>query len=146
MNQIILIFLFTGCVIPNLGELRVQQNARMCTDPGYAYEAGYNRGLARGRLDTTWVDASCAPEARAQVRQAYQNGFDRGVSNAPTVLHVSGAAQGCRFSSDCGDGRSCRADASGTNVCMGNGIAGDACWFSSDCTSGSCNVSARVCR
>jgi hypothetical protein len=52
----------------------------------------------------------------------------------------------CTFSSDCGDDRSCRADANGTKVCMGGGYAGDPCWFSSDCVSGSCDSSAKTCR
>jgi hypothetical protein len=65
----------------------------------------------------------------------------RQVQRAP-----SADVETCTFSSDCGDGRSCRADAAGTNVCMGGGYAGEPCWFSSDCVSGSCDSGAKVCR
>jgi len=60
------------------------------------------------------------------------------------VPAASNDVETCTFSSDCGEGRSCRADRDGTNVCMGGGYAGDPCWFSSDCVSGSC--SEKVCR
>jgi hypothetical protein len=120
---------------------------RMCGDANYAYESGYNSGLERRRLDTTWVDTTCVPEARQQVRTAYQTGYEQGMQHAPIVVNGLGggggtgytAASSCTFSSDCGDGQSCRRDsASGANVCMGGGYAGDACWFSSDCVSNEC--------
>jgi hypothetical protein len=120
---------------------------RLCADPNAAYEAGYNTGAKRGRLDTGWVESQCAPQVQQQTRQAYQSGFNTGIANAPAIVHtgvIVTSQQTCRFSSDCGEGQSCRADASGTEVCMGGGYAGDACWFSSDCVSGSCD--AKVCR
>ena len=102
--------------------------------------------LERRRLDTSWVDASCAPERQPGIRQSYQTGFQAGIEQAPIVVQGVGQSGGvisvsehCTFSSDCGDGRTCRG-----NQCMGNGYAGDACWFSSDCVSDSCN--SRVCR
>jgi hypothetical protein len=129
---------------------RIEQ---LCGDANFAYETGYNDGLARKRLDTSWT-TSCMPEFAQQARASYQNGYAGGIEHAPIVVRGVGGGGGggayyssgetCRFSSDCGEGRSCRADASGTNVCMGDGYAGDPCWFSSDCVSGSCN--SKVCR
>jgi len=144
--------------IPMMSSREIQEaNARhyqrMCGDLNYAYETGNNDGLKRRPLDTGWVDMQCAPDYRQDVRQAYQSGYQTGMQNAPIVVEGRGfgrgggytSAQTCRFSSDCGGGDySCRADSSGTNVCMGNGYAGDPCWFGSDCLSGSC--SAKVCQ
>lgn len=133
---------------------RIEQ---MCGDPNFAYETGYNDGLARKRLDTSWT-MRCAPAYAQEARTSYQNGYAGGIEHAPIVVRGIGGGGGgggrgytssgetCRFSSDCGEGRSCRADASGTNVCMGDGYAGDPCWFGSDCVSGSCDGGAKVCR
>jgi len=150
----------TACVLPintrATQQAQAQQYQRMCADPNYAYETGNNDGMKRRQLDTQWVGYYCAPQVQNDVRTAYQNGYQLGIQNAPVVVEGRGfggggrggyysSAQTCTFSSDCGgDGYSCRADASGTNVCMGYGSVGDACWFSSDCLSGSC--SGRVCR
>jgi hypothetical protein len=150
----------TACF--NLGALSRRDEAaerqrieQMCADPNVAYENGYNDGLARKRLDTAWANR-CMPEYAENARASYQNGYAGGIEHAPIVVRgsVNGGGGGryyssgetCRFSSDCGDGRSCRADNSGTNVCMGDGYAGDPCWFGSDCNSGSCDGSAKVCR
>ena len=127
-------------------QAQMQHIQRMCMDPNYAYEAGYNAGLDRKRLDTTWVDTSCGYDMRENIRSAYQGGYNTGIANAPIVVPVRGSSrpaysytEKCTFSSDCGDGRTCR-----SNQCMGQGYAGDACWFSSDCLSDSC--SGRVCQ
>lgn len=149
----------TACF--NLGAMTRRDEAaeqrrieQMCGDPNVAYENGYNDGLARKRLDTSWANR-CMPEYAENARTSYQNGYAGGIEHAPIVVRgsVSGgggryysSAETCRFSSDCGEGRSCRADNSGTNVCMGDGYAGDPCWFGSDCNSGSCDGSAKVCR
>lgn len=151
MNRLFVLSFVVACIPMSRGDTmaaRNQQIARMCSDTGYAYETGYNDGLGRRRLDTSWAQ-SCAPQVQADVRRAYQGGFDRGISNAPTVIQTRAeytASATCRFSSDCGAGQSCRADASGTQVWMGGGYAGDACWFSSDCVSDSCDGAAKVCR
>lgn len=117
--------------------------AKMCANPDYAYEVGYNAGHDRKRLDTTWVDMNCAPATRDQVRYNYRSGYEAGIARAPLVVPARARTysyvERCTFSSDCGEGRTCR-----QNQCMGHGYAGDACWFSSDCLSGSCD--ARVCR
>lgn len=55
---------------------------------------------------------------------------------APTVAPRAGVA--CTFKSDCQAGQTCRKDEHGASVCMGNGSAGDACWFASDCVSQRC--------
>ncbi len=129
---------------------------RMCNDSNYAYESGYNAGLERKRLDTTWVDTGCMGSAQAQhTRASYQSGYQSGVQHAPIVVRGTGTSAApaggtstseCTFSSDCGADRSCRADAAGVKVCMGGGYAGDACWFSSDCLSDSCDGSSKTCR
>ena len=142
------IALAASCVpMGHYQQMNQQHVARMCQDANYAYESGYNSGLERRRLDTTWVDTSCMPAWRAQIRQSYQTGYEQGMSHAPIVVNGMGGGGGargavyvsepsCTFSSDCADGQSCRRDsASGANVCMGGGYAGDACWFSSDCVS-----------
>ena len=126
-------------------QARQQQVQRMCGDPNYAYETGYNDGLKRARLDTDWVDVSCSYEMRPHVRSAYQSGYNTGIANAPFAVPRGGtyavAGERCTFSSDCGEGRTCRA-----NQCMGEGYAGEACWFSSDCLSGSCDLSNKTCK
>jgi len=137
-------FVLAGCLFPmsraDLEAANAQHFQRMCNDQNYAYETGYNSGLKRRALDTAWVDTSCAPEWRPYVRTAYQNGYQTGIQHAPVVIPGGGGgggyatAVGCTFSSDCGTGQTCR-----SNQCMGNGWAGDACWFSSDCISGSCD-------
>lgn len=153
----------SACVLPmSAADMRAAQARhyqRMCADPNVAYETGNNDGLARRPLDTSWADTYCHPDYRQQVRTAYQSGYQTGMQNAPIVVEGRGFggggrsryqasyAQSCTFSSDCGgDGYSCRADLSGTNVCMGYGGAGDACWFGSDCLSGSCNGATRECK
>ncbi|HEY5948742.1 MAG TPA: hypothetical protein VIV40_24795 [Kofleriaceae bacterium] len=147
--------LSTACI--NLARRDEAAEARraeqMCGDPNFAYESGYNDGLARKQLDTSWT-MRCMPEYAQQARTSYQTGYAGGIEHAPIVVRGMGgggraaysSGETCRFSSDCGEGRSCRADASGTNVCMGDGYAGDACWFSSDCVSGSCDSGAKTCR
>jgi hypothetical protein len=85
------------------------------------------------------VLVACVPMSRGG------GGFATGPAPARHVQRGPSAdVETCTFSSDCGEDRSCRADASGMNVCMGGGYAGDPCWFSSDCVSGSC--SDKVCR
>ena len=150
---------FAACVMPmssqEIHEANMRHVQRMCGDPNYAYETGYNHGLERKRLDTSWVDTSCMPEWRQQVRASYQQGYTSGMEHAPVVVRGVGGGGGvrvysstetCRFSSDCGEDRSCRPDNSGTKVCMGGGYAGDPCWFSSECVSNSCDVAAKTCR
>lgn len=145
----ILALFVAGCLFPmsraDIEAANAQHIQRMCTDQNYAYESGYNAGLKRRQLDTTWVDTSCAWEWRPYVRERYQAGYQAGIQNAPLVVPVRGGiyavAERCTFSSDCGEGRTCRA-----NQCMGNGYAGDPCWFSSDCLSDSCDISAKVCK
>lgn len=148
-----------ACVIPmstrDAQEAQMRQYQRMCGDANYAYETGNNDGMKRRQLDTSWVNMYCAPQYQEQVRTAYQSGYQLGIQNAPVIVEGRGFgggggrsssyAQTCTFSSDCGgDGYSCRQDNSGTNVCMGYGSTGDACWFGSDCLSGTC--SHKVCR
>ncbi|MGE0868442.1 MAG: hypothetical protein AB7P03_07770 [Kofleriaceae bacterium] len=124
---------------------------RLCSDLNYAYETGYNAGLKRAPLDTSWIGFNCAPAWQPYVRERYQNGYLLGSQNAPAVLQIHGArpyagpgyryVESCRFSSDCGEGRTCRA-----NQCMGLGVPGDVCWFPSDCLSSSCDIAEKVCR
>lgn len=138
-----------ACVIPMNHEQIAAQNAqhyqRLCSDQNYAYETGFNTGAKRKPLDTAWVDTTCAPEWRPAIRSSYQNGYQAGIANAPIVVPIRAGVvatvESCRFSSDCGEGRTCR-----QQQCMGQGYAGDACWFSSDCLSDSCDVAAKVCR
>lgn len=160
MNPKALLFVLplTACV--NLHARSQQQLAydhqRACTDAAFAYESGYNAGIQRTQLDTSWVDYTCTVSYRARTRDQYMAGYNNGMANAPIVIqgtvHHTGSVgvgysgESCRFASDCGEGRSCRADASGQSVCMGGGYAGDACWFSSDCVSDSCDISSKTCR
>ena len=72
------------------------------------------------------------------------NRSNRGEAPAAPRPVTASSVETCTFSSDCGEDRSCRADANDTKVCMGGGYAGDPCWFSSDCLSDSC--SNKVCR
>jgi hypothetical protein len=112
--------------------------------------------MERAALDTNWADQYCQPDYRDQARQSYQNGYHKGIESAPIVVrsNVQRSTYGrtyvpqseCRFSSDCGAGQSCRRDRSGANVCMGGGGYGDACWFSSDCLSDSCDGRTKTCR
>lgn len=144
MRLVSSLLLLTGCVFPDIEQANAQHIQRLCNDGNYAYETGYNAGLKRTRLDTTWIDTSCAPEVRVRIRENYHAGYDIGVANAPLVVPSSRrtyvVTERCTFSSDCGEGRTCR-----SNQCMGEGFAGDACWFSSDCLSGSCD-SEKVCK
>jgi hypothetical protein len=140
--------LFAGCLFPmsqaDIERANAQHLQRLRNDQNYAYETGYNAGLKRSRLDTTWIDRSCAPEVQVRIREHYHAGYNIGVSNAPLVVPARSrtyvVAEHCTFSSDCGDGRTCR-----DRQCMGEGFIGDACWFSSDCLSGTCNYSEKVC-
>jgi hypothetical protein len=146
MRRLIFASLFVFACVPLHRDdgARIQ---RMCLDPNAAYEAGHNQGLQRGRLDTTWVDSHCAPERANSIRTAYHEGYNAGIANAPIMVKqthshsVSSTSESCRFSSDCGEGQTCR-----SNQCMGNGWRGDACWFSSDCNSNNCDGSTRTCR
>src|SRR5512139_614636 len=142
-RSIALALLLTGCLLPNIQASNREHVQRMCNDQNYAYETGYNAGVKRLRLDTTWVDTGCAPETRTRIREHYHAGYNNGIANAPLVVPRATTysyVERCTFSSDCGDGRTCR-----SNQCMGQGYAGDACWFSSDCLSDSCDLSAKVC-
>ena len=156
------LFLFTvlvtvaGCLFPSMGGSNQQSNqqnmVRLCSEQNYAYEAGYNAGLKRMQLDTTWVDANCAPTWVPTIRERYQTGYNLGIQNAPIVVQNQGGGGGgrstvilssterCTFSSDCGEGRTCR-----SNQCYGEGYAGDPCVFSSDCVSNDCDLSTKVC-
>jgi hypothetical protein len=142
--MVALTFGVSACVA-HLQASHEQQVQRMCTDPQYAYETGYNRGMERERLDSSWIEAHCAPEMHASVRESYLSGYDAGASNAPsTIVTVeatpSQAVRSCTFSRDCGgDGYKCRRWGGG-NVCMGYGSPGDPCTFSSDCLGGSCRM------
>ncbi len=122
---------------------------RLCGEPQYAYEQGYNAALKRQPMDTLWVEQYCLPESQPSARQSWINGYQAGAANAPVV--VVGAAPGpapviqCRFSSDCGgDGYSCR-EWQGSQVCMGFGRVGAPCWFMSDCLSGRCDGARKTC-
>ena len=139
-----------GFACVSMQEAHQRHVQRLCSDRQYAYETGYNSGMNRERLDTSWVDTSCAPEVRQEVRNNYLTGYETGAQNAPAVeVHqveaAASAVQSCRFSSDCGEDMSCRRWR-GDKVCMGFGSAGDPCWFGSDCLSERCNASAKTCR
>jgi len=84
--------------------------------------------------------AACVPMGTSRYSQQQAASRPSHPRRAVVVMQQ----QTCTFSSDCDEGQSCRADASGTEVCMGGGYAGDACWFSSDCLSGSCDD--KICR
>jgi len=121
---------------------------RLCGDPQYAYEQGYNAALKRQPMNTSWVEQSCLPESQPSARQSWINGYHAGAPHAPVVV-VAGPAPApvaqCRFSSDCGgDGYSCR-QWQGSQVCMGYGRAGAPCWFSSDCLSDRCDSGSKTC-
>jgi hypothetical protein len=63
--------------------------------------------------------------------------------------YASAFAPTCRTSADCGGASlSCRAREDGVRVCMGVGSPGDACWFNTDCVSGTCSLDdgQRTCR
>jgi hypothetical protein len=115
-----------------------------CGHPEAAYQAGYNAGYAGERMRNDWT-TMCVPEVRAQTVAAYQDGFDKGASNAPIrVVHTvhtptpfartaTSPEPQCTFDSDCGDGFHCR-----DHECMGEGYAGDRCVFNEDCTTDHC--------
>lgn len=65
----------------------------------------------------------------------------RRTATAQQSNQAHAAGDSCTFSSDCGEGRTCR-----SNTCMGLGEAGDPCVFSSDCLSSSCDGSENICR
>jgi hypothetical protein len=137
----------------SLYALSQEHYRKLCTDRAFAFEAGFNNGMNRKRLDTSWANEKCGPRIRDQARETYVAGYREGIQNAPAVVPVSihsvggvrgavssGGGDECTFNSDCGDNRSCRRWGSGPQVCMGNGVFGDPCVFSSDCLSGSCRI------
>lgn len=123
---------------------------RLCTDPQFAFESGFNSGLQRKPLDTSWATEKCAPQRVKDARDRYVAGYREGIENAPAAVPLSvqvparggyaPAASSCTFSSDCGRGRSCRSWGGGDRVCMGHGGLGDPCVFNSDCLSDSCRI------
>jgi len=82
-------------------------------------------------------------QARMNLNTAYANLLDASVGFAPArPSYAMALAPTCRTSADCGGGAlSCRAREDGVRVCMGAGSPGDACWFDTDCVSGSCTLS-----
>jgi hypothetical protein len=163
MRFLPLLVLLAACFsYSQAGEAHLQ---RLCLDTNYAFETGYNVGLNRGNLDTSWA-YSCAPERTASIRAAYQAGYQQGAVNAPIVVRGEYTVRGtssssysssssyptystspswddgseCKFSSDCGEGRTCR-----FGECYGNGWSGASCLFSSDCLSSSCDHSTKTC-
>jgi hypothetical protein len=128
---------------------------RLCTDPNAAYQAGYNAGYRREMMSADWTHRYCAPSYSGPAAERFIAGFQAGMSQAPQppapqpVIVVAPRAGGtvsanvdsCRFSSDCGEGHSCRHVAEiGQSVCMGDGLRGDYCWFNSDCVSDACRM------
>lgn len=138
---------------------RQAQVMAVCGDAQGAFERGHNAGMARQAMDTSWV-AQCPYQFQQQQANAYLAGYQQGAARAPAHVVVpapypqgvaiygggGGGFTSCRFSSDCGPSRSCRQWGNAGSVCMGFGGPGDPCWFSSDCVSGSCDLSARLCR
>jgi hypothetical protein len=141
---------------------------RLCTDASAAYQGGYNAGYRREMMSADWADHYCQPAHRASTKEKYIAGYQAGVAAAPLppqpppvppVIVVApqrrSAAMAsdqetCTFSSDCADGQSCRHAARlGRNVCMGDGLRGDYCWFDSDCLSDRCQLrrgGAKTCK
>ena len=128
---------------------------RLCTDANAAYQAGYNAGYRREMMSADWTHRYCAPTHSSAAAERFIAGYQAGMSQAPQppapqpVIVVAPSAVGtatasvdsCRFSSDCGDGESCRHVAQlGQSVCMGHGVRGDYCWFDSDCLSDTCRL------
>lgn len=131
-----------------------------CSNPQVAFEEGNNDGIEHRPMSSSWV-TECPPEYQAQQYQAYTAGYQQGASYAPGVVVVAPATSAgvrvgtragvvsCRFSSDCGGASmSCRNWGGMGQVCMGQGYAGDPCWFSSDCLSNRCDGvgQSRTCR
>lgn len=117
----------------------------LCSDRQYAYESGFNAGVNRERLDTSWAREKCAPQVADDARDSYLQGYNEGIARAPAaVVNVNSTAradygaESCTFSSDCGDDMSCRHWGNAGRVCMGYGGRGAPCVFSSDCLSESC--------
>jgi len=89
--------------------------------------------------------------ARLNLNRAYASLIDANTGFVATrPAYADELAPVCRTSADCGGGAlSCRARADGTRVCMGAGSPGDACWFNTDCVSGTCSLGddgERTCR
>lgn len=147
-----MVLLVVGVVasVGSAGIQRAQQDHinRLCGDPQYAYETGYNAALKHQPMNTAWVDQSCLPESRPSARQSWINGYQAGAANASVVVVGPGSSRplvtSCRFASDCGEGYSCRLW-QGSSVCMGYGSVGAPCWFADDCLSGRCNGSNKTC-
>jgi hypothetical protein len=97
MRTLLCLLLVPACI--SLGAAGQRHIERMCGDPGYAYEAGYNAGTQGRRLNTSWAD-SCAPQVVPQVRASYQAGYQAGVEHAPsrTVITI---ATPCYYATDC---------------------------------------------
>jgi len=137
--------LFAAAGSAGIQEMQQTHINRLCGEPQYAYEQGYNAALKRQPMNTSWVEESCLLESRQSARQSWMNGYQAGAANAPVVVVAAPAPVArCRFTSDCGDGYSCRAW-QGSQVCMGYGNAGAPCWFSSDCLSGRCDGNSKTC-
>jgi hypothetical protein len=120
---------------------------RICTDSQYAYEHGYNKGRTGEPMSTRWAER-CAPEVRAERQQAYVAGYQAATGPAPASglqinVGISGTTAGggttaCSYDADCGPGRACRSIGGSNTVCMGQGAAGDYCYYDADCLSRSC--------
>ncbi|HEY5927253.1 MAG TPA: hypothetical protein VIV11_36450 [Kofleriaceae bacterium] len=140
---------------------------RLCTDASAAYQAGYNAGYRREPMSADWTHRYCAPAHRSTAAEKYIAGFHAGMGQAPappapppvqpvivvaprSTRAAANSVDTCRFSSDCGDGQSCRHVAQlGQSVCMGDGLRGDYCWFDSDCLSDNCRLrsgGAKTCK
>ncbi len=154
MLKLALLTLVTGCFVATTGSMQARQEEfyqRICTDSQYAYEHGYNKGRNREPMSTQWAER-CVPDVRGERQQAYVAGYQAASATAPPRVDIrvegnaaSGGTTACTFDADCGPGRACRA-IDGGKVCMGEGAAGDYCWFSSDCLSGSCDLGTKYCR
>ena len=96
---------------------------RACGDPHFAYESGYNAGIHREQLDTSWVDSYCTASFRDRTRDQYMAGFNNGMVNAPVV--VQGTVQ----------------HSGSIRV-----YTGEACTFDSDCASNNCDISSKTCQ
>ena len=149
--RVVLLVVGLGAATGSAGLQEVQQTHinRLCGEPQYAYEHGYNAALKRQPMNTAWVDQYCLPESRPSARQSWINGYQTAARNAPIVVVSAAPAPApvaqCRFASDCGgDGYSCR-QWQGSQVCMGFGRVGAPCWFGSDCLSDRCDGNSKTC-
>jgi len=140
----------------SLYALTQQHYQQLCTDRQFAYETGFNNGIKRQRLDTSWANEKCSPHLAADARDSYLQGYNEGIERAPAAVvnvRTSGvgyAPERCTFSSDCGEDMSCRHWGGHGQVCMGYGGHNAPCTFSSDCLSETCRSRAgfagRVCQ